>query len=70
MVHGMLSNQSELMACKFEKLQVWKTALDLTEKVDNITKFFPRSELFVLTPQIKRAPHSIALNIAGSYRSK
>jgi four helix bundle protein len=52
------------MAFKFEKLQVWQRALDLTEKVDNITKAFPRSELFVLTPQIKRAADSVALNIA------
>ena len=33
-------------------------------KVDRITKAFPKSELFVLVPQMKRATDSIALNIA------
>jgi four helix bundle protein len=56
--------KSDIMAFKFEKLQVWQKALELTQKVDNITKSVPRSELFVLTPQIKRAADSVALNIA------
>jgi len=52
------------MAFKFEKLQVWQKALDLTEKVDYITRTFPGTELYVLTSQMKRAADSIALNIA------
>ena len=52
------------MAFKFEKLQVWQKALDLTEKVDYITRAFPGTELYVLTSQMKRAADSIALNIA------
>jgi four helix bundle protein len=52
------------MAFKFESLQVWQKALDLTVEVNNLTKSFPRDELYVLTSQIKRAADSVTLNIA------
>ena len=52
------------MAFKFESLQVWQRALDLTEEVDLVTKKFPKEELYVLTSQIKRAADSVVLNIA------
>jgi len=49
---------------KFEELKVWQKALDLTAEVDVLTQTFPKSELYVLSSQIKRATDSIALNIA------
>ncbi|TWJ02564.1 four helix bundle protein [Mucilaginibacter frigoritolerans] len=53
------------MAFKFENLQVWQKALDLTEDIDLLTKkSFPKDELFILTSQIKRAADSVVLNIA------
>jgi four helix bundle protein len=52
------------MAFKFENLQVWQKALDLTDEINNLTKSFPKDELFILTSQIKRAADSVVLNIA------
>ena len=53
------------MAFKFENLQVWQKALDLTDAVNILTKTtFPKDELFILTSQIKRAADSVVLNIA------
>ncbi|RVU00193.1 four helix bundle protein [Mucilaginibacter limnophilus] len=52
------------MAFKFENLQVWQKALELTNEIDILTKSFPKEELFVLTAQIKRAADSVVLNIA------
>ncbi|CAN5146595.1 four helix bundle protein [soil metagenome] len=53
------------MAFKFENLQVWQKALDLTDEINILTKnTFPRDELFILTSQIKRAADSVVLNIA------
>lgn len=52
------------MAFKFENLQVWQKALDLTVEVNNLTKSFPKDELYVLTSQIKRAADPVVLNIA------
>ena len=52
------------MAFKFENLQVWQKALDLTVEINNLTKSFPKDELYVLTSQIRRAADSVVLNIA------
>lgn len=51
------------MAFKFEKIKVWQKALDLSETVHLVTRKFPKEELYVLTPQIKRASDSVSLNI-------
>ena len=52
------------MAFKFEKLIVWQKAVDLSFTVHNLTRSFPKEELFILTSQIKRASDSVSLNIA------
>ena len=52
------------MSFKFEKLKVWQKSVDLTADVHELTKTFPKDELFVLTAQIKRAADSVSLNIA------
>lgn len=49
---------------KFEKLTVWQKAIDFTAKIHDLTRIFPKEELYILTSQIKRAADSIALNIA------
>jgi four helix bundle protein len=49
---------------KFESLRVWKDAVELAGEINDLTKSFPKDELFVLTSQIKRATDSISLNIA------
>lgn len=52
------------MAFKFEDLRVWQQAVELSGIVDDISKKFPKEELYVLTSQIKRAADSVSLNIA------
>jgi len=53
------------MPFKFENLQVWQKALDLSDEINILTKnCFPKDELFILTSQIKRAADSVVLNIA------
>ncbi|WP_413669241.1 four helix bundle protein [Mucilaginibacter sp. Mucisp86] len=52
------------MSFKFEKLIVWQKAVDLSADIHDLTKTFPKDELFILTSQIKRAADSISLNIA------
>jgi len=52
------------MSFKFEKLDVWQKAIDLSFDVHQLTREFPREELYILTSQIKRAADSVALNIA------
>ena len=49
---------------KFEKLTVWQKAINFSFEIHELTRRFPREELYILTSQIKRAADSIALNIA------
>src|SRR4030095_7511489 len=41
------------MAFKFESLIVWQKALDLSSIVSEITREFPKEEMYVLSSQIK-----------------
>ena len=52
------------MPFKFEKLIVWQKAVDLSDIVNQVTKGFPKEEVYVLTSQMKRAADSVSLNIA------
>jgi four helix bundle protein len=58
------------MVESFRDLDVWRLALDLAEAVYQCTSSFPKSELFGLTAQMRRAAVSIPSNIAeGRARS-
>lgn len=48
----------------FRNLEVWKKAHQLTLEAYRITESFPRSELFGLSSQIRRAASSIPTNLA------
>ncbi|HVV55250.1 MAG TPA: four helix bundle protein [Mucilaginibacter sp.] len=52
------------MSFKFEKLKVWQKAVDLSADINELTKTFPKQEIFILSAQIKRAADSISLNVA------
>ena len=52
------------MAFKFEKLEVWQKAVELSFKVHALTRECPNEERYVLSSQIQRAADSVALNIA------
>ncbi len=52
------------MAFKFENLQVWQNALNLTIEINDIAKIFPSFELYSLCNQIRKAADSVVLNIA------
>ena len=49
---------------KFENLRVWQDAVQLSSEINELSKSFPKEELFILTSQLKRATDSISLNIA------
>ena len=52
------------MAQSYKDLVVWQKAIDLTVAVYQLTKQFPKEELFGLVSQMRRASVSIASNIA------
>jgi len=49
---------------KYENLQVWQRACDLTESVYQATRAFPKEEMFGLSSQMRRAAVSVPANIA------
>jgi|ERR1700722_4226621 len=52
------------MAFRFEELNVWHKAADLSNEIDLLTSKFAKTELFSLASQIKRAADAVVLNIA------
>src|SRR3989344_5378636 len=48
----------------FQKLDVWKEAHKLTLEIYKLTAKLPKSELFILVSQIRRAAISVESNIA------
>jgi len=51
----------------FKDLIVWQKSRDLAVEIYKLTKEFPKSELYGLTSQMRRAVISISSNIAESY---
>jgi four helix bundle protein len=58
------------MAFKFEDLRIWRISLELCNEIERLTKYFPKTELFSLSSQIKRAAESVNLNIAEGSTSQ
>src|SRR5215213_7544387 len=58
------------MPFKFEKLEVWRLALDYIDLIYNLAEQLPRSEEYNLKSQIARAATSVALNIAEGSTSQ
>jgi four helix bundle protein len=48
----------------YRELEVWQFAMELAQKCYQVTKGFPKEELFGLVCQIRRAATSIPANIA------
>ena len=54
----------------FQKLLVWQKGISLVDEIYEITKKFPKDEIWGLTSQMRRAAVSIPSNIAeGSQRT-
>ena len=59
------------MVFNYERLDVWKLAMNLVNKIYDLSKKYPDEEKYGLTLQLKRSVTSVPLNIAeGSIRSK
>lgn len=48
----------------YKDLIVWQKAMDLVVAVYELTKFYPKSEMYGLTSQTRRSAVSMPLNIA------
>jgi four helix bundle protein len=54
----------------FKELMVWQKAHQFVLSVYEVTELFPKSEMYGLTSQFRRAAVSIAANIAEGYKKR
>lgn len=54
----------------FRDLNVYKLAIELQQEIFELTKKFPREEIYSLTDQIRRASRSIGGNIAEAWHKR
>ena len=54
----------------YERLVAWSTAHELAVAIYSTTKTFPKSELYGLTSQLRRAAFSVPANIAEGASKK
>ena len=62
-----MENNPQSQLFDFESLELYKKSLDYIDFVYDITKQFPKDEIYGLTSQFKRAANSISLNIGEGY---
>lgn len=61
---------NEKVRFRFQRLDVWQEARVLNREIYELTRGFPKEELFGLTSQMRRSSRSVAANIAeGSGRN-
>lgn len=58
------------MKFNFSRLKIWQKSHALTLDIYQITKTFPKHELFGLTSQIRRSASSVPANIVEGYSRK
>lgn len=58
------------MINSYQDLIVWQKSFDLAKKIYKVTNFFPKSEIYGLTSQMRRASISIPSNIAEGFVRK
>ena len=63
-------NEARAPARTFEDLIVWQKAHEFTLAVYKVTEGFPKTEVYGLTSQFRRAAVSIPANIAEGFRKR
>ncbi len=66
----MVGQDNKRPASRFEDLEVWQKAHSLTLSVYQLTADFPKSELFGLVSQMRRAAVSVPANIVEGFHRR
>jgi len=54
----------------FQKLLAYQKSYDLAMKIFEVSKQFPKEEVYSLTDQIRRSSRSVTVNIVEAYRKR
>lgn len=55
---------------RFEDMTVWQDSQDFAVRIYELTKAFPKEEMYTLTNQMRRSSSSISANIAEGFSRK
>ena len=55
---------------RFQDLLAYKKVFDVAMEIFELTKSFPKEELYSLTDQIRRSSRSVTITIAEAYRKR
>ncbi len=55
---------------KFQDLLAYQKSIDLAMNIFEISKKFPKEEVYSLTDQVRRSSRSVAANLAEAYRKR
>lgn len=55
---------------KFQDLLAYKKSIDLAMNIFEISKKFPKEEVYSLTDQVRRSSRSVTANLAEAYRKR
>ena len=58
------------MVVKHQELDVYKKAFDVAMRVFELSKKFPREEIYSLTDQLRRSSRSVCANLAEAWRKR
>jgi four helix bundle protein len=67
LVLGNPNKEKRKMLNSYRELLVWQKAIDLAIETYSFTEVFPRTEIYGLTSQLRRASVSVPSNIAEGY---
>ena len=54
----------------FRDLRVYQAAFELQQEIYNVSKSFPKEEMFALTDQIRRSSRAIGANLAEAWQKR
>jgi four helix bundle protein len=54
----------------FRDLRVYQKAFDISDKIFELTKTFPKEEIYSIIDQIRRSSRSVGANIAEAHRRR
>ena len=57
-------------AKSYKELKVYQRSYDVAMEIFNLSKKFPRDEMYSLTNQLRKSSRSVSANIAEAYRRR
>lgn len=67
---NLTTNQTFISMGTYKDLTVYRKAFDLAMRTFQISKEFPKEEIYSLTDQIRRSSRSVCVNVGEGYRKR